>query len=68
MTLETKILSTETSDFLKIIIFLKLLNSVFYTGWYIHSILFHPITFEGRWGTADVLATIPFLLVLFQPP
>ena len=30
------------------------------------SILFHPITLEGRRGTTDEFATIPFHLVLFS--
>ena len=31
-----------------------------------YSILFYPITLEGRRGTTDELATIPFHLVLFS--
>ena len=31
-----------------------------------NSILFYPITLEGRRGTTDVFATIPFHLVLFS--
>ena len=30
------------------------------------SILFYPITLEGRWGTTDEFATIPFHLDLFS--
>ena len=30
------------------------------------SILFYPITLEGRWGTTDEFATIPSHLVLFS--
>ena len=30
------------------------------------SILFYPITFEGRRGTTDEFATIPFQLILFE--
>ena len=30
------------------------------------SILFYPLTLEGRWGTTDEFATIPFHLVLFS--
>ena len=32
----------------------------------IYSILFYPITLEGRQGTTDEFATIPFHLVLFS--
>ena len=31
-----------------------------------YSILFYPITLEGRWGTIDEFATIPFHLDLFS--
>ena len=31
-----------------------------------YSILFYPITLEGRRGTTDEVATIPFHLVLFS--
>ena len=31
-----------------------------------YSILFYPITLEGRWGTTDEFATIPFHLDLFS--
>ena len=31
------------------------------------SILFYPITLEGRRGTTDEFATIPFHIVLFSP-
>ena len=31
-----------------------------------YSILFYPITLEGRWGNTDELATIPFHLDLFS--
>ena len=30
-----------------------------------YSILFYPIPLEGRWGTTDEFAAIPFHLVLF---
>ena len=33
---------------------------------YYFSILFYPITLEGRWGTTDEFATIPFHLDLFS--
>ena len=33
-----------------------------------YSILFYPITLEGRRGTTEEIATIPFRLVLFQLP
>ena len=32
----------------------------------VYSILFYPITLEGRWGTTDEFATIPFHLDLFS--
>ena len=32
----------------------------------IYSILFYPITLEGRWGTTDEFTTIPFHLDLFS--
>ena len=32
----------------------------------VHYILFYPITLEGRRGTTDEFATIPFHLVLFS--
>ena len=39
-------------------------NYLVKNSWY--SILFYPLTFEGRWGTTDEFATIPFHLVLFS--
>ena len=44
----------------------------FWQGWYNHnhyyyfSMLFYPITLEGRLGTTDEFATIPFHLDLFS--
>ena len=43
-----------------------LLNLYTSTSILFYSILFYPITLEGRWGTTDEFATIPFLLVLFS--
>ena len=31
-----------------------------------YSILFYPITLEGRWGTTDEFTAIPFHLVMFS--
>ena len=41
-------------------------NHFFYFSYNYHSILFYPITLEGRWGTKDEFATIPFHLDLFS--
>ena len=37
-----------------------------FTGLLFYSILFYPITLEGRWGTTDEFATISFHLDLFS--
>ena len=45
-------------------VYLKTNSYVLYSGYY--SILFYPITLEGRRGTTDEFATIPFHLDLFS--